>query len=347
MNVVFALDFGSADQGLQRVALVFGLLGYWGLFVFFPRRVGRRHVVPALIAATSGLVMGFGYSVAGGLAIPDLFLYGLVSAGIIAVALFLPVRAGWTGTSRAEVRLLGIVAVGVVAASAGTFSDLAGAARGESPALVGVLGAVYVLIPTLLWLGVTRGPHSRIARTVIVASVAIYLASLVTGPDVAWAFGQMIEALLLGYAVLRGHIEGLDLKVRFALSRSTIAAAFITVFFVASEGTQIVFGQANEWIGLFSAGALVFAIAPLQRAAERLAEKAVPVVSAPASLEGETRSVQEAAYQAAVRLALRGGITHAEELDLARIAEAHGLPQVRARELRNVIEAAWASEERS
>lgn len=143
---------------------------------------------------------------------------------------------------------------------------------------------------------------------------------------------RVVMTVLLAYALLRRQLFDIQMKIRFAISRSTVAASFIAVFFVASEGAQILFGQGNEWVGLAAAGALVFAISPLQRAAERLAEKAVPVATPSGASAG---SDNEDLYFRATGLALRDRvIAPEEELDLIELAERLGIGARRAAELR-------------
>lgn len=145
-----------------------------------------------------------------------------------------------------------------------------------------------------------------------------------------------IGTLLLLYSLLRHQLFGLDRKVRFVLSRSTVAAAFVAVFFLASEGAQLVFGREDQVVGLLAAGALVFVMAPLQRAAERFAERAVPETTQdPPTIPTE----KEEMYRDAVRLALRDRtLTRAEERHLFRLARGLGLTPDRAHEILVEIE---------
>lgn len=139
-----------------------------------------------------------------------------------------------------------------------------------------------------------------------------------------FGFWTLMPMALLAYVVLKGQIEGLDLKVRWGISRSTVAGAFVAAFFIASEGAQLVFGRDNELIGLLAAGALVFAIAPLQRGAERLAEKAVPATGVAERPRG---GGPHQAYRLAVLAALRedGAIGPREEQHLADLADELGI----------------------
>lgn len=85
---------------------------------------------------------------------------------------------------------------------------------------------------------------------------------------------------LVGYGILKHQLFDIDLKVKWTLEKSTIAAIFVAVFFVVSEGAQVLFADfaESELLGILAAGALVFAIAPLQRLAERVGDAAMPDV---------------------------------------------------------------------
>lgn len=166
--------------------------------------------------------------------------------------------------------------------------------------------------------------------------------AIVATPSGAWlstaanvaagAIGSFAASVLVTYGILRHQLFGIEVRLRFAISRSAVAAVFVTVFFVASEGAQILFGAGNAWVGLLAAGALVFALAPLQRAAERLAERAVPVSTKSqmgASPIGAARG--EASYRKAVRLAMRDRrITREEEGHLHELARDLGIDGARA-----------------
>lgn len=343
-----AIDSVDTIWGWLMLALV--TIGMWSFFVLFPRRLARDEIRPATLVALwalglSTVLHASRFTMVGDgpltvLAVTvDAVINLLATAGLVAVALILPVRvARMPGHELAEARSVGIVAAGFAMFTAGTFAHIALAARGEVPLSDAVFDGAAIILPVLLWLRAVRGPHGRVARNVIVASAAIYLGSYAVGPGTAWAAGRLMGGLLLAYAVLRGHLEGLDLKARFAISRSTVAAVFIAVFFIASEAAQQYLGDTtgSTYLGIAAAGALVFAIAPLQRAAERLAEKAVPKPAADASMR---LAQADAAYVAALRAAARDGtLSRREEHHLADVAENLGIGPKRALELREHFE---------
>lgn len=213
--------------------------------------------------------------------------------------------------------------------------------------ILGGVTAVIVLglLGLLLHAGVRgRDERRRLARI----GIAFLLLMVGTGvwislaPTTPLTFSTFVAVVTLTfpvvatYALLRHRLLGLDVKLRFAISRSTIAAAFVATFFIASEGAQIVFGQGNEWVGLFAAGALVFAMAPLQRAAERLAERAVPIAPQAPGSDGSRLDV----YRHAVGHALRGrAIAREEEAYLADLATHLGIDYRTALRVRREVEA--------
>jgi hypothetical protein len=148
-----------------------------------------------------------------------------------------------------------------------------------------VLAAVLL---GLLWLGNANAsgrPASRWSRDLALLTFGLLAVGLtingnVDDPVNGGPFGVARALMVLGlaYAILRQQLLGLDLKVRWTIKQSTVAAAFVGVFFVASEGAQAFFAEStnSSMMGILAAGALVFAIAPLQRAAERVASAAVP-----------------------------------------------------------------------
>jgi hypothetical protein len=104
-------------------------------------------------------------------------------------------------------------------------------------------------------------------------------------------FWTLTQPLLLTYAIVRHQLFDLDVRLKWTVKQSTIAGAFVAVFFAASEGTQAFFGdQGNEWVGIGAAALLVFAIAPLQRFAQRVADTAMPLTRPLGELPSSERS---------------------------------------------------------
>lgn len=206
------------------------------------------------------------------------------------------------------------------------------------------------LLVGLLFLYATVGPAPRIARNtslvlIAVATTGAMMAAFAPEWSVAGPV-RIVMVLLIGYAIVRYRLLGIDVKLRFAISKSTIAAVFIAIFFIASEAAQQFFGDRFEsgYLGILAAGALVFAIAPLSRVADRLAEKAVPLAGPVVAVVAAGSAGKEEAYRAALRVALRDKrLSRDEEIGLAHLSDELGLTHKRARELWHEVEASIAA----
>lgn len=215
-------------------------------------------------------------------------------------------------------------------------------------AYYGVL-SLCLIVGAALWLrAIAKGPLPRVARNVALLTLTMMLLGLVyVALDLdfgALGIVRMLAVAVLAYAILKHQLLGLDVKVRWGISKGTVAAVFIAVFFIVSEAAQEFFGATlgSQYVGILAAAALVFAIAPLSRLADRLAEKAVPLATVPAgghaSIRLDTRS-PDVAYRAALRAAMRdGALTRREEVHLAEVAEALGIGPRRALEIQGEVE---------
>ena len=195
----------------------------------------------------------------------------------------------------------------------------------------------------LLFLAQTTQPtERRAARNAALLCFAMPLVGVVSVPlwGAAGGFGatRIATVLLLVYAIVRHHLLGIDAKVRFAIKTSTIAAVFLAVLFIVANIAQnFLGGQYGVVVGGAAAGLLFFAMAPIQRAAERLAEKAVPTTSNAISKTRGSRA--EESYRAMLRRHLRDGVvTRDEERSLAHLAGELRTDAGRAFELREAVE---------
>ena len=67
---------------------------------------------------------------------------------------------------------------------------------------------------------------------------------------------------LKAYGIAVYHLFDIDLRLKWTLERGTMAAAFIAVFFVVSEGAATILSdRLGTLAGLFATGVLVFALA--------------------------------------------------------------------------------------
>ena len=115
----------------------------------------------------------------------------------------------------------------------------------------------------------------------------------------------IIYVPLVAYGVLRVQLFDIDLRVKRTLKRGTVAAAFVATFFIISEfAGNYLSSQFGTVLGVLGTGALVFFLDPIQRAAERLSDAAMPnTVDTP---EYESfRKLQ--VYDSAIHAALEDG----------------------------------------
>lgn len=134
---------------------------------------------------------------------------------------------------------------------------------------------------------------------------------------------------LVAYALGRHQLFEIDVKIRLAISRTTLASLFVAVFFVVSEGTAALVGErlggdsVAAVIGILAAGLLLFALHPLQHWASRVAEKAMPHVKSVRDMTNEERL---ALYRDQAELAwLDGSLTAKERLLLDQLRDRIGL----------------------
>jgi len=68
------------------------------------------------------------------------------------------------------------------------------------------------------------------------------------------------------------HLFDIDLRIRWTIKQSTLAAAVMAIVYVLSEGaSRLLSSELGNFAGLLGAALVVFFLAPLQRFAERAA----------------------------------------------------------------------------
>lgn len=147
------------------------------------------------------------------------------------------------------------------------------------------------------------------------------------------ALASLAIAAFAGYALLKHRLFDLDVKLRWTISRGAVAAVFLAIFFIAAQLAQNFLSDTYGWMmGGVIAGVMLFAIAPIQRMAERVAVAAVPAATA-----GEDRRME--VYRLALALALSDrAITRDEERHLAKLAEELGVSHTEALAAREAME---------
>lgn len=94
------------------------------------------------------------------------------------------------------------------------------------------------------------------------------------------SFALLFYVVVTAYGIASAHLFDIDIRLKWTLERGTIAAIFVAVFFVVSEGAATILSdRLGSMLGLLATGALVFFLAPLYRASERLSGVAMPHVT--------------------------------------------------------------------
>ena len=143
----------------------------------------------------------------------------------------------------------------------------------------------------------------------------------------AWFFvyplGTFAAVPLIAYGILRTQLFDIDLRIRWTIKQSTLAAAVVAIVYVLSEGaSRLLSNELGNVAGLLGAAVVVFFLAPLQRFAERVAAAAMPNTHDTAEY-ATFRKLQ--VYEAAVTDALPGGVGEKERALLRRLRDSLGI----------------------
>lgn len=193
------------------------------------------------------------------------------------------------------------------------------------------LGVVAMAGLSALWLERTRRvPESGATRNVALYLLAMPLVGLVVqglqDPIGAYGITRTVGVLVLTYGILKHDLLDIDRRVRWGVSKTAVTGVFVAVFFVVSEGAQVLLEGfvGNQLLGILAVGALLFALAPIQRLADRVAETAVPRRDAGAGPGSGDRRAD--LYRSTVRRFLADGkISDEEAQELADLAEELGI----------------------
>ncbi len=155
----------------------------------------------------------------------------------------------------------------------------------------------------------------------------------------AYAWAVIIYVPLVAYGMLRTQLFDIDLRIKRTLKRSTVAAAFVAVFFLVSELAALYLSsRLGNLLALVCTAALIFFLEPIQRAAQRFSDAAMPQTRA--TPEYETyRKLQ--VYEAALQTALeQGGISDRERQMLNSLIGSLGIDAQAAEQLERDAQAA-------
>jgi hypothetical protein len=250
---------------------------------------------------------------------------GLAVATLLAALLHWAAASVSDPSSRGPLALLSAgLAVYPVFLAGGAFTSLhEGVApagyEGAAAPLAFAVNLLHAALPVAIaatWLVATRtGPATRAPRNVALLVFGVMAANgligLLPGDFYGWlGIARTLGVAIVAYAILRHQLFGLDVKVKWTIKSGTIAAVFVAVIFAASEGAQRLFGAGNEWLGIAAGAMLVFALAPLQRFAEKVSDKAMPGVKPVVRMDAAEK---EYAYEQAALLAWRDGSVSRDE----------------------------------
>lgn len=153
--------------------------------------------------------------------------------------------------------------------------------------------------------------------------------------DAAWlgklvyALGTLLAVPLIAYGILRAHLFDIDLRIKWTIKQSTLAAIVVTFIFLISEGAdRFLSAELGNFAGLLAAAAVVFFLAPLQRFAESVASTAMPnTENTPEYAAFRKMQVYEEAVSEAY---MEGGVSDKERALLVRLRDSLGISETDA-----------------
>jgi hypothetical protein len=140
---------------------------------------------------------------------------------------------------------------------------------------------------------------------------------------IGWNVVQFAGIFLVVRGMLRYQLFDFDLKVKWTLKRGTLVAIVLCVFLVAAEIAEQYLQGYGFVVGGVAIGLLLFAIRPIERAIDRMADRAMPkTTGTPEYLAQRKHQI----YRAAIEDAMRdGSVSSKERALLLRLAENLGL----------------------
>lgn len=273
--------------------------------------------------------------------------FGLVLGVLLAWAFALRPAAGRAASPRDTALAFGLVlypayfAGFVVATTPVAVSTTRATALLVLSAALAVLGLAAIAFAWLLAGRVSAPRTGRDFAFVVLGTAFAAQSSVAFGLDpgtVGFGIVRIAAFGCLAYAVLRADLLGVPIP-RLAERKGAIATVTLVGFFaVAQVAQEFLSGTMGVVLGGVAAGVLLFAAAPLQRAAERLAsgERALAPTARPASWPDDHA---RQSYRLAVKAALAdGSITRDEDVHLADLAQHLGIGAGDAVRLRHDVE---------
>lgn len=151
-------------------------------------------------------------------------------------------------------------------------------------------------------------------------------------PYIVYALGTLLAVPIIAYGILRTQMFDIDLRIRWTIKQSTLAAAVLAIIFVLSEAAnQLLSSELGTIGGLIGAAIVVFFLAPLQQFAERVAGMAMPnTQNTPEYAAYRKMQVYESALSEALQ---EGGISSKERTLLNHLRDSLQISPVDAEAL--------------
>jgi hypothetical protein len=188
-------------------------------------------------------------------------------------------------------------------------------------------GIVYVVGLTLMW------PEDQ---------SHMFVTDEVPADFLLYILGTLLAVPLIAYGILHTHLFDIDLRIRWTIKQSTLAAIIVAIMFVVSESTERLLSSGLGNVASFLvAAAVVFLLTPLQRFAERVAIAAMPNTHNTPEYAAQRKSL---VYESAITEALQDGeISERERLLLVRLRDSLGVSESQADSIEHAVQTRFAS----
>jgi hypothetical protein len=117
---------------------------------------------------------------------------------------------------------------------------------------------------------------------IYIHGISLIVRGLMNEPEsdffhIIYGSGTFFAIPLIAYGILRTQLFDIDLRIRWTIKQSTVAAVFVAIFYLVSEGAdRLLASEFGNIAGLIASALVVFFLVPLQRFAERVASVAMP-----------------------------------------------------------------------
>ena len=161
-------------------------------------------------------------------------------------------------------------------------------------------------------------------------------------PYILYALGTLLAVPLIAYGILRTQMFDIDLRIRWTIKQSTLAAAVLAIIFVLTEAAnELLSSELGSLGGLLGAAIVVFFLTPLQRFAERVASAAMPnTQNTPEYANYRKMQVYESAVAEAQA---DGGISEKERKLLNHLRDSLGISSADAEALERELQPGQAT----